>query len=424
MSHPAYGVLRPVTPLASVLLARNPSPMTLDGTNTWVLRAPGSRGVRGRRPGRGRRATTWSGWPRTGPSRWCCSPTATTTTPGGARRFAELTGAPVRALDPSLVLGSEALADGDVVAAAGVELRVVGTPGHTSDSLSFLLDGPDAEPGRAHRRHHPRPRHHRDRAPGRRARAVPRLAAPARRARRRARRCCRATGRSCADAPAVVAGYLAHREQRLDQVRAALGDARAGRVGAGRWWSWSTPTSTRSSGPRRSSRCWPSWSTCAAECQAAARVAPADPQHHGQHHAGEPARQERRRRAGRLHDDPGRRLPGGEPERRGGDHPAERLGRRALGRRDVDGQRVRGDLRRDERTRPRASPRRAARTTGAARRAPSRPPAPERPEQHGHPQVQRARPRPHAVEHPGQHRGHRPGRQQQAARWRANRPPP
>ena len=63
---------------------------------------------------------------------------------GGARRFAELTGAPVRALDPSLVLGSEALADGDVVAAAGVELRVVATPGHTSDSLSFLLTADEA----------------------------------------------------------------------------------------------------------------------------------------------------------------------------------------------------------------------------------------------------------------------------------------
>ena len=40
--HPAYGVLRPVTPYAAVLLAGNPSPMTLEGTNTWVLRAPGS----------------------------------------------------------------------------------------------------------------------------------------------------------------------------------------------------------------------------------------------------------------------------------------------------------------------------------------------------------------------------------------------
>src|SRR5262249_41151926 len=40
--HPAYGELRPVTPYAAVLLARNPSPMTLEGTNTWLLRAPGA----------------------------------------------------------------------------------------------------------------------------------------------------------------------------------------------------------------------------------------------------------------------------------------------------------------------------------------------------------------------------------------------
>lgn len=40
VTHPAYGVLRPVTDTASVLLANNPGKMTLDGTNTWVLRAP------------------------------------------------------------------------------------------------------------------------------------------------------------------------------------------------------------------------------------------------------------------------------------------------------------------------------------------------------------------------------------------------
>jgi glyoxylase-like metal-dependent hydrolase (beta-lactamase superfamily II) len=34
------------------------------------------------------------------------------------------------------------LADGDVIAEAGVELRVWATPGHSSDSLSFLLSGP------------------------------------------------------------------------------------------------------------------------------------------------------------------------------------------------------------------------------------------------------------------------------------------
>ena len=32
--------LEAVTPSASRLLAPNPGPMTLDGTNTWVLRAP------------------------------------------------------------------------------------------------------------------------------------------------------------------------------------------------------------------------------------------------------------------------------------------------------------------------------------------------------------------------------------------------
>ena len=42
MTHPAYGTLRPVTGSASVLLCDNPGPLTLEGTNTWVLRAPGS----------------------------------------------------------------------------------------------------------------------------------------------------------------------------------------------------------------------------------------------------------------------------------------------------------------------------------------------------------------------------------------------
>jgi len=62
----------------------------------------------------------------------------------GAARLHELTGAPVRALDPAHRLGSEGLAEGDVVAAAGVELRVWATPGHTSDSLSFLLSSDGA----------------------------------------------------------------------------------------------------------------------------------------------------------------------------------------------------------------------------------------------------------------------------------------
>jgi glyoxylase-like metal-dependent hydrolase (beta-lactamase superfamily II) len=132
---------RQVTPTAAVVLAPNPGPMTLDGTNTWVLRAPGSEACVVVDPGplhEGHLAAVAA-----------CGPVAQVLlTHGhldhseGAARLRELTGAPVRALDPSQRLGGEGLAEGDVVVAAGLELRVLPTPGHTSDSLSFLL--PDA----------------------------------------------------------------------------------------------------------------------------------------------------------------------------------------------------------------------------------------------------------------------------------------
>jgi glyoxylase-like metal-dependent hydrolase (beta-lactamase superfamily II) len=53
--------------------------------------------------------------------------------------MAELTRAPVRAADPAHQLGSEGLVDGDVIEVAGSELRVIATPGHSRDSLSLLL---------------------------------------------------------------------------------------------------------------------------------------------------------------------------------------------------------------------------------------------------------------------------------------------
>jgi glyoxylase-like metal-dependent hydrolase (beta-lactamase superfamily II) len=217
---PAYGKLRPVTPLASVLLEHNPSPMTLEGTNTWVLREPGVEECVVVDPGDDdeehlRRVADQ------GAVALALLTHRHHDHAAGARRFAELTGAPVRALDPSLVLGSEALADGDVVAAAGVELRVVTTPGHTSDSLSFLLTGPDAEPavltgdtilGRG-----TTVIAHPDGALGPYLDSLRRLAdmAPG-------TAVLPGHGPELADAHTVAAEYLAHREQRLDQVRAAL----------------------------------------------------------------------------------------------------------------------------------------------------------------------------------------------------------
>lgn len=123
------------------VLAPNPSPMTLDGTNTWIIGEPASASVVVVDPGPlheahlrrvleaadGRRVSLillTHGHPDHS---------------AGARRFAELSGAPVRAADPAHRLGSEGLADGDVVTAGGCELRAVATPGHSADSVSLLL---------------------------------------------------------------------------------------------------------------------------------------------------------------------------------------------------------------------------------------------------------------------------------------------
>ncbi|GAA3865288.1 MBL fold metallo-hydrolase [Streptomyces sedi] len=132
-----------ITTRASSVLAPNASPMTLDGTNTWILAEPDAaravvvdpgpldeghlRAVRDAVTARGQRVDLvllTHGHPDHAE---------------GAVRFAELTGAPVRALDPALRLGDEGLGDGDVVTTGGIELRVVATPGHTGDSLSFHL---------------------------------------------------------------------------------------------------------------------------------------------------------------------------------------------------------------------------------------------------------------------------------------------
>ena len=140
---PAMTVDGSGTSFATCVLAPNPSPMTLEGTNTWLIAASGSPSALVVDPG-----------PEDeGHLRRIVERAAATgrrvaqilLTPGhsdhsaGARRLAALTGAPVRAADPAHRLGSEGLVDANVVAAAGCELRVIGTPGHSADSLSLLL---------------------------------------------------------------------------------------------------------------------------------------------------------------------------------------------------------------------------------------------------------------------------------------------
>jgi glyoxylase-like metal-dependent hydrolase (beta-lactamase superfamily II) len=131
------------TARARCVLAPNPSLMTLDGTNTWLVAEPGSPSALVIDPGpadeghleRVRAQAAQAGQRITrillthGHIDHC----------EGAARLAELTGAPVRAADPALRLGADGFAPGDVLTEAGCELRVVATPGHTADSVSLLL---------------------------------------------------------------------------------------------------------------------------------------------------------------------------------------------------------------------------------------------------------------------------------------------
>lgn len=120
-------------------LCPNPSAMTLEGTNTWVLGEPGAAEVVVVDPGpldEAHLARVLADVDRRD-----ARVVLTLLTHGhwdhaeSADRFAALTGAPVRAVGR----GHDDLADGDVVRVGGLEVLVVATPGHTSDSVSFLL---------------------------------------------------------------------------------------------------------------------------------------------------------------------------------------------------------------------------------------------------------------------------------------------
>jgi glyoxylase-like metal-dependent hydrolase (beta-lactamase superfamily II) len=131
------------TARARCVLAPNPSLMTLDGTNTWLIAEPGSAAAVVVDPGPDdeghlRRVCALASDAGQRVSRILLTHGHSDHS-AGARRLAELTGAPVLAVDPAQRLGPEGIGPGDVVTAAGCEIRVIATPGHTADSVSLLL---------------------------------------------------------------------------------------------------------------------------------------------------------------------------------------------------------------------------------------------------------------------------------------------
>jgi len=211
-----------VTPRAECVLAPNPGPMTLDGTNTWVLAEPAAARVVVVDPGpldeahlrRVRDVVRETGR----------SVGLVLLTHGhpdhaeGAGRFVDLTGAPLRAAGP-----------GERVSLDGLELEIVATPGHTGDSVCFvipadevLLTG-DTVLGRG-----TSVVAHPDGDLGDYLDSLVRLRDLA--ADRGLRSLLPGHGPTLPDPVSVLDGYLAHRAERLGQVQAALaGGARSAR---------------------------------------------------------------------------------------------------------------------------------------------------------------------------------------------------
>ncbi|WP_409184475.1 MBL fold metallo-hydrolase [Amycolatopsis sp. VS8301801F10] len=211
MTAPAYGVLRRVSETASVLLENNPSTMTLEGTNTWVLRGKDAAATVVVDPGY-HDLEHLEKLAETGPVELILLTHHHPDHAEGAPWLASKTGAPVRAFDASLCIDAPPFADGDSFTAGGLDFRVLHTPGHTDDSVSLLVGGQiltgDTILGRGTTVLHDL---------GDYLRSLRKLIAlpegtpglPGH-------------GPELPDLPATAREYLAHREQRLDQVRSAL----------------------------------------------------------------------------------------------------------------------------------------------------------------------------------------------------------
>ncbi|MEW2384992.1 MBL fold metallo-hydrolase [Micromonospora sp. NPDC047707] len=124
----------------TLLRAPNPGPMTLDGTNTWVLRAaPGEPAVVVD-PGPaddGHLAAIAAQGPV---GLVLITHGHPDHTDGSAPLHDLLGGVPVRAADPAHTIAAEPVGIGTPPAVPGIDLRLVPTPGHTGDSVCFLVE--------------------------------------------------------------------------------------------------------------------------------------------------------------------------------------------------------------------------------------------------------------------------------------------
>ncbi|MBG6069040.1 MBL fold metallo-hydrolase [Micromonospora ureilytica] len=128
----------------SLLRAPNPGPMTLDGTNTWVLRAPAAEYAIVVDPGPAHEGHL-TRIAEHGPIGLILITHGHADHTEGAARLSELLGGvPVLAVDPTHTIGGESLTEpGEHLGGFGLEIRLLQTPGHTADSVCFLVEHDD-----------------------------------------------------------------------------------------------------------------------------------------------------------------------------------------------------------------------------------------------------------------------------------------
>jgi glyoxylase-like metal-dependent hydrolase (beta-lactamase superfamily II) len=124
----------------TLLRAPNAGPMTLDGTNTWVLRAPGAEHAVVIDPGplAEDHLARIAGH---GPFRFILITHGHHDHVEGAARLSELLGGtPVLAADRKHGVLAEPLARDARLDIGGLHVQVLDTPGHTADSVCFLVE--------------------------------------------------------------------------------------------------------------------------------------------------------------------------------------------------------------------------------------------------------------------------------------------
>lgn len=121
------------------VLAPNPGPFTLEGTNTWVIGGDPAVVID---PGPDDPGHILRVLDEAEPVAAILLTHHHPDHAPGAARLANAAGAPIHAFRPE---GQErGLADGELVEAGSVQIRAIHTPGHTADHLCFLLEPDDA----------------------------------------------------------------------------------------------------------------------------------------------------------------------------------------------------------------------------------------------------------------------------------------